>query len=108
MATAHAELLKRTYQRNGGWRQGKEMGEYVELNRELEKKFGKDESFRGVGAFDKWSKGGADELGVYKSPERWEFLGQDASEKHENILWRLERGGEGVKARGGEVDEGVD
>ena len=84
------------------------MGEYVEMNRELEKKFGKDESFRAVGAFDKWPKGGADELGVYKSPEKWEFLGQDASEKHENILWRLERGGEGVKARGGEVDDGVD
>ena len=84
------------------------MGEYVELNRDLEQKFGKDESFRAVGAFDKWPKGGADELGVYKRPERWEFLGQDASEKHENILWRLERGGEGVKARGGEVDDGVD
>ena len=45
IATAHAELLKRAYQRNGGWRSGKEAGEYVELNRDLERKFGKDESF---------------------------------------------------------------
>lgn len=112
IATAHAELLKRAYQRNGEWRGGKEVGEYVELNKELEGKFGKDGSFRAVGQFDKWKREGADELGVYKSPGVWDFLGQDASEKHENILWRLERGGEGVRKRGagggGEVDEGVD
>ena len=92
VATAHAELLKRGYQRNGGWGD-KEQSNYMDMWSQLQTHFGKDESFKSVQPIDKWPTKGADNLGIYVAPGNWEFLGQDASEKHENVLWRLERGG---------------
>lgn len=117
VATAHAELLKRGYQRNGGWGD-KEQSSYTDMWSQLQTHFGKDESFKSVQPIDKWPTKGADNLGIYVAPGIWEFLGQDASEKHENVLWRLEKNGydsgyeseRGAKGaeRKGNVDPDVD
>jgi hypothetical protein len=90
IATAHIELLKRAYQRNGGWE--KDSSSYTELYSQLTTTFKSDENWKTVQNIDKWQPKGADALGMYKEPGHWEFLEQDAEEKHENILWRLERG----------------
>ncbi|KAK4696787.1 hypothetical protein P7C71_g1188, partial [Lecanoromycetidae sp. Uapishka_2] len=113
IATAHTELLKRGYQRNGGWE--KDQSSYTELYQQLSVSFKSDEHWKTVQSIDKWQPKGADALGMYKEPSRWEFLEQDAEEKHENILWKLERGvyegkggRNGVKVEAMEVEQDVD
>lgn len=89
IAAAHAELLKRGYQRNGGW--DKSSSTYLELYQQLNTSFKGDEHWKSVQSIEKWQPKGADALGMYKETSQWDFLEQEAEEKHENILWRLER-----------------
>ena len=90
IATVHAELLKRAYQRNGGW--DKDPGSYIQLYQQLSNEFKSDADWKTVQSIDKWQPKGADALGVFKEPDHWEFLEQDVGGKHENILRRLEKG----------------
>lgn len=82
------ELMKRSYQRIGGWGAGKDGNEVKELYSQLQQNFGSEKSFSSVQSVDKWSaKEKADNVGVWSKPSTFDFL--NATDlKHRNYLSR--------------------
>ena len=81
------ELLRRTYQRNGGWGD-KDPKVYHELYQQLSQVFGHETEWQGVKPMEKWNINAAtDNEGTFTTPTSWEFM--DASEeklKRRNLL----------------------
>ena len=95
-ALTHLELLKRSYQRQGGWE--KDASNYKDLFSQVmhsfghEKKpvdvFGQQMTFQNVQPIEKWSAKGADNMGTFIAPTTWEFMSRDEGRKHHNLLRR--------------------
>ena len=110
-ARVHLELLKRCYQRQGGW--DKDVQVYKDLFSDLVEAFGQHKEWQGLQGIEKWKTGGADSLGTFVRPKVWEFNAEaEDGRQHENYLrrivevWSVEnghgRGGYGQGQRGGE------
>jgi hypothetical protein len=93
IAVRHLELLKRAYQRNGKW--DKEQQVYVDLYQQLAHIFGSEESWKkaNVQSLDKWSSKGADELGVWKRPESFEWMESESGKRNHSNFLRKSLGG---------------
>ena len=80
------ELLKRSYQRNGGW--DKDPKIYSELYRQLSQVFEHERDWQGVQSVERWNaKAPTDSEGTFTTPTSWEFM--DAAEekvKRRNLL----------------------
>ncbi|KAJ5776103.1 uncharacterized protein N7511_001114 [Penicillium nucicola] len=91
-AVQHAELLKRAYQRNGGW--AKQSGVYTDLlgkvNEQL--KAEKTWSKSSLESVDKWQPKGADSLGLWQPPTTYGFLTSGKINKHQNQLRKISTG----------------
>lgn len=91
-AVQHTELLKRAYQRNGGW--AKQSSLYTDLlgkiNEQLKtEKTWSQSSLEGV---DKWQPKGADNLGLWQPPTSYGFLTVGKVNKHQNQLRKISNG----------------
>lgn len=84
IAVQHLELLKRAYQRLGGW--DKESQVYVDLYHQVAHVFGSEEGWKKAppASVDKWAPKGADSLGVWTRPESFQFM--TSGRKHANYL----------------------
>jgi tetratricopeptide (TPR) repeat protein len=84
IAVQHLELLKRAYQRLGGW--DKEPQVYVDLYQQVAHVFGSEEGWKKAppASVEKWVPKGADSLGIWTRPASFEFIG--AGRKHANYL----------------------
>ena len=72
MAKHHLELLKRSYQRLGGW--DKSPSTYKLLVEDLIKLYKGESAWQGVQGTDKWNtKGTPDSMGRLLPPKNWEF-----------------------------------
>ena len=91
IALHHLELLKRAYQRLGGW--DKDSQVYVDLYQQLAHVFGGEEAWKKgssqIQSVEKWQPKGADGLGVWARPESFEFISTANSRKHANFLRKL-------------------
>lgn len=91
----HLELLKRAYQRLGGW--DKDPQVYVDLYQQLAHVFGSEENWKNakIQGIEKWSPKGADAVGVWVRPKSFEWMESEGLRKHSNYLRRsLRSGGE--------------
>jgi tetratricopeptide (TPR) repeat protein len=86
IAVQHLELLKRAYQRLGGW--DKDQQVYVDLYQQLAHVFGSEENWKNAKtqSVEKWQPKGADQLGVWTRPESFEFDESKGARKHANYL----------------------
>ncbi|KFY35273.1 hypothetical protein V494_06061 [Pseudogymnoascus sp. VKM F-4513 (FW-928)] len=84
IAVKHVELLKRAYQRLGGWDKNPEV--YVDLYQQAAHAFGSEASWKNSKptSVEKWVPKGADSLGIWTRPENFEFMITDR--KHTNYL----------------------
>ena len=85
----HAQLLKRSYQRLGGW--DKETQVYKDLYSEVHKHHGSEKSWshKSLEHIDKWQATGADELGIWRPPVNYGFLITNDGKKHQNQLRKI-------------------
>lgn len=85
----HAQLLKRSYQRLGGW--DKEAQVYKDLYSEAHKRHGSEKSWshKSLEHVDKWQPTGADELGIWRPPVNYGFLITSDGKKHQNQLRKI-------------------
>jgi len=96
MAVRHLALMMRAYQRLGSWDKEKQV--YVDLYQQLAHVFGGEDNWKNekMAGLEKWQPKGADNLGVWVQPERFEFI---VDGKHKNYLkknsgtWRLDSTG---------------
>lgn len=84
IAVQQLELLKRAYQRLGGW--DKEPQVYVDLYHQIAHVFGSQEGWKKTApaSVEKWVPKGADSLGIWTRPESFEFV--STGRKHANYL----------------------
>lgn len=91
-AVQHTELLKRAYQRNGGW--AKQSALYTDLlgkvNEQL--KAEKTWSQSSIESVEKWQPKGADNLGLWQPPTSYGFLTAGKINKHQNQLRKISTG----------------
>ena len=87
MAMTHLELLKRSYQRAGGWE--KDPQSCHELYSQLLDAFGKEKGWHST-PIEKWStKAPTDNVGTFTAPTSWEFMSaEDEKKKRQNLLRR--------------------
>ena len=73
-AVKHAELLKRTYQREGKWDKSPQF--YQDLFAQLDRKFAKEKTWteKAPKGIEKWQAKGADQMGMWSEPSGFEFL----------------------------------
>ena len=85
IAAQQLELLKRAYQRLGGW--DKDPQNYVDLYQQLMHVFAPEDSWKKAQtqSVEKWQPKGADNLGTWTRPETFEFM-STGSKKHANYL----------------------
>ncbi|RDL37292.1 Uncharacterized protein BP5553_04725 [Venustampulla echinocandica] len=90
IAVQHLELLKRAYQRLGGW--DKEPQMYVDLYHQIAHVFGSEDAWRksAPAPLEKWQAKGADSLGIWTRPQSFEFI-RTSTRKHSNHLRRSSR-----------------
>ena len=83
-------LLRRAYQRNGGWAKDKDERVYSELFQRLGEVFGHKAEWQGVKAVEKWNAKEAvadSEGGVFATPTNWEFMDPaEEKAKRRNLL----------------------
>ncbi|KAL5348657.1 hypothetical protein ACLOAV_006074 [Pseudogymnoascus australis] len=86
IAVQHLELLKRAYQRLGGW--DKDHQVYADLYQQAEHAFGSEAGWKKAKptSVEKWVTKGADSLGIWTRPGSFEFMTTDR--KHTNHLRR--------------------
>ena len=85
----HLELLKKAYQRQGGW--DKDVHIYKELFHQLSSTFHQEKTWTGVQDIEKWSSkiAAGDTTGTFVAPTSWEFTSiGEAEKKHSNLLRR--------------------
>lgn len=91
-AVKHAELLKRTYQREGKWDKGLPI--YQDLFTQLDRKFAKEKTWteKAPKGIEKWQAKGADQMGMWSRPSGFEFLVEEKKtetpKKHQYVLRR--------------------
>jgi hypothetical protein len=91
-AVKHAELLKRTYQREGKWDKGLPI--YQDLFTQLDRKFVKEKAWteKAPKGIEKWQAKGVDQMGMWSRPSGFEFLVEEkkteAPKKHQYVLRR--------------------
>ncbi|CZR69374.1 uncharacterized protein PAC_19274 [Phialocephala subalpina] len=97
-AVRHLELLRRAYQRLGGW--DKEPQVYIDLYQQLAHVFGSEENWKKakIQGVEKWSPKGADAVGAWARPESFEWMESEGQRKHANYLRRSLRSGVEWKA----------
>lgn len=85
IAVQQLELLKRAYQRLGGW--DKDSQVYVDLYQQLSHVFASEDNWKKVQtqSVEKWQPKGADKLGTWTKPDSFEFMAT-GSRKHANYL----------------------
>ena len=92
LAVQHTELLKRAYQRNGGW--GKQSTVYIDLlgmvNEQLKSE--KVWSQSSLESVDKWQPKGADNLGLWQPPTSYGLVTAGKANKHHNQLRKISTG----------------
>lgn len=88
IAVRHLELLRRAYQRLGGW--DKDPQVYVDLYQQLAHVFGSEEKWKKaqIQGVDKWSTKGADAVGLWVHPGSFEWMKSEGQRKHANYLRR--------------------
>lgn len=92
VAKNQVELMKRSYQRCGGWGPDKDGSDVKELFGQLQESFGSEKSFSSVQSVDKWStKEKADDYGVWTKPSTFDFMNVRETQgmKHTNQLRRV-------------------
>jgi hypothetical protein len=96
IAARHVELLKRAAQRLGGW--DKEEHLYKQLVSSLNERFAGDAAWVAIPEqLEEWVKGEADDLGVWRAPASYGFLGgggggkegQEKRPAHQNQLRKV-------------------
>lgn len=91
-AVKHAELLRRTYQREGKWDKGLPI--YQDVFTQLDRKFVKEKAWteKAPKGIEKWQAKGADQMGMWSRPSGFEFLVEEkkteAPKKHQYVLRR--------------------
>jgi len=94
-----AELLKRTFQRNGKF--DKDASVYTELWEQLHSVFGKEKAFQSVQAPSSWNaKEAADAMGTFVSPTVWE-IAHDKPGQHKNVMHKRRSSGYYLLMNGG-------
>lgn len=96
VAVQHLELLKRAYQRFGGW--DKDPQVYADLYQQVAHAFGSEAAWKKAKptSVEKWVPKGADSLGIWTRPESFKFMITDR--KHTNHLrkssgsWSMQEG----------------
>ncbi|KUJ18660.1 uncharacterized protein LY89DRAFT_683570, partial [Mollisia scopiformis] len=93
IAVRHLELLRRAYQRLGGW--DKDPQVYVDLYQQLAHVFGSEENWKKaqIQGVEKWSTKGVDSVGVWVRPVSFEWMESEGMRKHANYLRRSLRSG---------------
>lgn len=84
IAVQHLELLKRAYQRLGGWDKNPQV--YADLYQQVAHAFASEAGWKKAKpiSVEKWVPKGADSLGIWTRPESFEFMTTDR--KHTNHL----------------------
>lgn len=90
IAVQHLELLKRAYQRLGGWH--KEPQVYIDLYHQIAHVFDSEDAWKNASPtpIEKWQPKGADSLGIWTRPQSFEFI-KITTRKHANHLRRSSR-----------------
>ncbi|KAJ6052157.1 hypothetical protein N7499_011539 [Penicillium canescens] len=91
-AVQHTELLKRAYQRNGGW--AKQSSLYTDLLRNINEQLKTEKTWSqsSLESVDKWQPKGADDLGLWQPPTNYGFLTVGKVNKHQNQLRKISTG----------------